>query len=106
MAVDASTEPGYETTNTKTGSCRTGFQSEKGSFQNAPVCGRSGHRIDDAARQPEEGVALSGVVRFARASPECASPMQKVRHTRIIVTHYGGPEALRVVEEECPEPNG
>jgi NADPH:quinone reductase-like Zn-dependent oxidoreductase len=27
-----------------------------------------------------------------------------VRHTRIIVTHYGGPEALRVVEEECPEP--
>jgi NADPH2:quinone reductase len=27
-----------------------------------------------------------------------------VRQTRIIVTHYGGPEALRVVEEECPEP--
>src|SRR5262245_16791758 len=27
-----------------------------------------------------------------------------VRNTRIIVTHYGGPEALRVVEEECPEP--
>jgi NADPH2:quinone reductase len=27
-----------------------------------------------------------------------------MRHTRIIVTHYGGPEALRVVEEECPEP--
>jgi NADPH:quinone reductase-like Zn-dependent oxidoreductase len=26
------------------------------------------------------------------------------RHTRIIVTHYGGPEELRVVEEECPEP--
>jgi len=26
-----------------------------------------------------------------------------VRHTRIIVTHYGGPDALRVVEEECPE---
>src|SRR5512139_879229 len=25
-------------------------------------------------------------------------------HTRIIVTHYGGPDALRVVEEECPEP--
>ena len=24
--------------------------------------------------------------------------------TRIIVTHYGGPEELRVVEEECPEP--
>jgi NADPH:quinone reductase-like Zn-dependent oxidoreductase len=27
-----------------------------------------------------------------------------VRHTRIIVTHYGGPDALRVVEENCPEP--
>jgi NADPH2:quinone reductase len=27
-----------------------------------------------------------------------------MRHTRIIVTHYGGPAALRVVEEECPEP--
>jgi NADPH2:quinone reductase len=27
-----------------------------------------------------------------------------VRHTRIIVTHYGGPDALRVVEEDCPEP--
>jgi NADPH2:quinone reductase len=27
-----------------------------------------------------------------------------VKHTRIVVTHYGGPDALRVVEEECPEP--
>ena len=27
-----------------------------------------------------------------------------MRHTRIIVTYYGGPEELRVVEEECPEP--
>jgi NADPH2:quinone reductase len=27
-----------------------------------------------------------------------------VRHTRIIVTHYGGPAALQVLEEECPEP--
>jgi len=27
-----------------------------------------------------------------------------VRHTRIVVTHYGGPDALRVVEEECPDP--
>jgi len=25
-------------------------------------------------------------------------------HTRIIVTHYGGPEQLRAVEEACPEP--
>ncbi len=27
-----------------------------------------------------------------------------MRYTRIVVTHYGGPEELRVVEEECPEP--
>jgi len=27
-----------------------------------------------------------------------------MRHTRIIVTHYGGPDELRVVEEECPKP--
>src|SRR5256712_8508552 len=27
-----------------------------------------------------------------------------MRHTRIIVSHYGGPDALRVIEEECPEP--
>ena len=25
-------------------------------------------------------------------------------HRRFIVTHYGGPDALRAVEEECPEP--
>src|SRR5512147_2397423 len=29
---------------------------------------------------------------------------RSMRHTRIIVTHYGGPDALRVIEEECPEP--
>lgn len=28
-----------------------------------------------------------------------------MKHTRIIVTHYGGPNALQVLEEECPEPN-
>lgn len=27
-----------------------------------------------------------------------------MRHKRVIVTHYGGPDALRVVEEERPEP--
>jgi NADPH2:quinone reductase len=27
-----------------------------------------------------------------------------VKHTRIIVSHYGGPEELRVVEEDRPEP--
>jgi NADPH2:quinone reductase len=27
-----------------------------------------------------------------------------VKHTRIIVARYGGPDALQVIEEECPEP--
>jgi NADPH2:quinone reductase len=27
-----------------------------------------------------------------------------VKHTRIIVNHYGGPDELHVIEEECPEP--
>ena len=27
-----------------------------------------------------------------------------MKHKRIIVTHYGGPDALQVVEEPCPEP--
>ena len=27
-----------------------------------------------------------------------------MRHTRIVVDQYGGPDVLRVVEEECPEP--
>src|SRR5690349_9659207 len=27
-----------------------------------------------------------------------------MKNTRIVVTHYGGPDALQVVEENCPEP--
>ena len=27
-----------------------------------------------------------------------------MKHTRVVVVHYGGPDALRVLEEECPEP--
>ena len=27
-----------------------------------------------------------------------------MKHTRIVVTHYGGPNALQVTQEECPEP--
>jgi NADPH2:quinone reductase len=27
-----------------------------------------------------------------------------VKHARVIVTHYGGPDVLQVLEEECPEP--
>src|SRR5574337_1663702 len=28
-----------------------------------------------------------------------------VKHTRIIITRYGGPDALQVLEEECPAPD-
>jgi NADPH:quinone reductase-like Zn-dependent oxidoreductase len=27
-----------------------------------------------------------------------------MKHTRVIVTRYGGPDELRLIEEECPEP--
>lgn len=27
-----------------------------------------------------------------------------MKHTRIIVSHYGGPDALQVLEEDCPDP--
>ena len=27
-----------------------------------------------------------------------------MRHKRVVVSHYGGPEALQVIEEACPEP--
>src|SRR5947209_2502330 len=36
--------------------------------------------------------------------PPRARQMSTMRNKRVIVTHYGGPDALRVVEEECPEP--
>jgi NADPH2:quinone reductase len=36
-----------------------------------------------------------------KPDPERREP---VKHARILVTHYGGPEALQVLEEECPEP--
>ena len=28
-----------------------------------------------------------------------------MKHTRIIVTRYGGPDVLQVIEEECPQPH-
>jgi len=27
-----------------------------------------------------------------------------VRHTRVVVMHYGGPDVLQVIEEDCPQP--
>ena len=43
---------------------------------------------------------LAGAVRWSARKGK----MRTMRHTRIVVTHYGGPDSLRVVEEECPEP--
>jgi NADPH:quinone reductase-like Zn-dependent oxidoreductase len=40
----------------------------------------------------------------AEQSPGRIGSPLAVKHTGIIVTHYGGPDELRVVEEECPEP--
>src|SRR5262245_33695857 len=36
--------------------------------------------------------------------PSCSGCCLAMKHTRMVVTHYGGPDALQVVEEECPEP--
>ena len=44
----------------------------------------------------------------ARALPSNPSTIKwskgVVKHTRVIVTHYRGPDALQVIEEERPEP--
>ena len=37
-------------------------------------------------------------------SREAHAHESRTKHTRIIVDHYGGPEVLRVIEEERPEP--
>ncbi|WP_245001845.1 alcohol dehydrogenase catalytic domain-containing protein [Cupriavidus pinatubonensis] len=29
---------------------------------------------------------------------------RQMRNTRVIVTHYGGPDSLQVIDEECPGP--
>src|SRR6266496_2104196 len=49
---------------------------------------------------PERTLSVTG-----RAGDPIRRPGRRsMRHTRIIVTHYGGPDALQVVQEECPEP--
>src|SRR5512137_2139462 len=55
------------------------------------------------ARDSSYAEAVSAWLRRTRSSAR-QGRKRSVRHTRIIVTHYGGPDALRVVEEECPEP--
>src|SRR5262249_7946617 len=49
------------------------------------------------ARELHEGPQL------VRA-PHGRAAKERVKHTRIVVTSYGGPEVLQVVREQCPEP--
>ena len=46
---------------------------------------------------------MSTLLEGAR-SHEATAPERIARHTRIVVTHYGGPDALQVVEEIAPVP--
>ena len=46
---------------------------------------------------------MSTLLEGAR-SHEATAPERTARHTRIVVTHYGGPDALQVVEEIAPVP--
>jgi NADPH:quinone reductase-like Zn-dependent oxidoreductase len=46
----------------------------------------------------------SGDLCFNGAAAAAPLGEAHMRHTRVIVTHHGGPDALRVVEEDCPEP--
>src|SRR5204862_1374651 len=59
-----------------------------------------------AAHGCRKTVARSSIrVASHRARSSAWQPRKRsVKHTRIIVTHYGGPDALQVLEEECPEP--
>ena len=60
---------------------------------------RSGN-TSDSSRRSTHTVATLG-----RTSSSGVKGGRTPRDTRdVIVTHYGGPDALRVVEEECPEP--
>ena len=42
--------------------------------------------------------------RFSDNPARSGDGVYRLRNTRIVVTHYGGPDALQVIEEECPQP--
>jgi len=65
--------------------------------------------VQSTTRDPlQRGRSLTARSTSIVATPhELERPSKKeesVRRTRIIVARYGGPDELRVVEEECPEP--
>lgn len=54
-------------------------------------------------RVPEDGsLMIAPAVRNQKVLPQVTE--RGAKHTRIIVTRYGGPDAMQVVEEERPEP--
>src|SRR5262245_51222904 len=65
-------------------------------------------RVQDSCHGPRRARASARGRPNLKRGPAGSSTQQasesSVRHTRIIVAHYGGPDALRLVEEECPEP--
>ncbi len=50
------------------------------------------------------GAAAMSSTDICSRQPSAMAPVLALRNRRIVVTHYGGPDALQVVEEECPEP--
>jgi NADPH2:quinone reductase len=66
-----------------------------------PSAPRAFFRLEASRPFAIPGISEPG--RSAEFVPRHASK-HSVKHTRIVVTHYGGPDALRVVEEERPEP--
>src|SRR5690242_9024872 len=74
------------------------------------------NRTDRNTRKPRRtsvAVAFFQIqrVRHLRTQVSAAIPERAVltspttmRHIRIVVSHYGGPDQIRVVEEDCPEP--
>jgi hypothetical protein len=56
---------------------------------------------EDAASSPD-GVAPSDASTLARRS---ISRVRNMRHTRVVIYHYGAPEVITVIEEDIPIPN-
>lgn len=48
--------------------------------------------------------ALSNPVTLGTSSGALYRRNRSMKYKHIVVTHYGGPDELRVVEQECPEP--
>ncbi|HWQ55714.1 MAG TPA: medium chain dehydrogenase/reductase family protein [Bryobacteraceae bacterium] len=58
--------------------------------------------------EPDDSVLLRAAATLSTDTSSSQSvacpPVFTARNRRIVVTHYGGPDVLQVVEDECPEP--